>query len=273
MARTIETIYNQIVAAKQANADLQALDSTSSTAIWKLWAWITATILFTVETMHDLFRAEIEGIIASKIPGSLPWYRSVCLAFQYGDGLVFSSGKYGYATLNEEAQIIDQCSVREAADGLVIKVAKEVDGVLEPLSTEEENSFQAFIQKVKFAGTHTRVINIEGNKLQIAGTVYYDPLLINADGTSKADNSRPVDVAIENYLRSLPFDGRLKRTALLNAILSAPGVFDIQLTTLKHKYGEYDYQDIDVDQVPESGYFKIDAVYPLTNSFTYTPHV
>jgi len=273
MARTITTIFNEIVAAKEANSDLQELDSTSGTAIWKLWAWITATILFTVETMHDLFRAEIDGIIASKIPGTLPWYRSACLGFQYGYGLVFSGGTYGYATLDEEARIIDQCSVREAADGLVIKVAKDVDGSLQPLSIEQENSFQAFIQKVKFAGTHTTVINIEGNKLQLASTIYYDPLLINADGTSKADGSRPVDTAIEDYLRALPFDGRLKRTAITDAILAVPGVFDVSLTTLRHRYGEYDYQDIVVSHVPESGYFKVDPEYPLITSFTYTPHV
>jgi hypothetical protein len=273
MARTIQTIYNEIVAAKEANADLETLDSTSATAIWRLWAWITATILFTVETMHDLFRAEIDGMIATKIPGTLPWYQSICFSFQYGDGLVFSGGVYGYAILNEEARIIDQCSVREAADGLVIKVAKDVNGELEPLTTEEENSFQAFIQAVKFAGTHTRVINIEGNKLQLSGIIYYDPLLINADGTSKADGSRPVDTAIENYLRALPFDGRLKRTALNDAILAVSGVFDLKLTILKHKYAEYEYQDIDVSHVPESGYFRIDALFPLNGSFTYTPHV
>jgi len=273
MARSITTLYNEIVAAKEADVVLQLLDSTSTTAIWRLWAWITATVIFSIETMHDLFRAEIEGIFASKIPGSLPWYRSVCLAFQYGYGLVFSGGKYGYEELDEDARVIDQCSVREAVDGLVIKVAKDVNGELQPLSTEEENSFQAFIQKVKFAGTHTRVINIEGNKLHLAGTVYYDPLLINADGTSKYDSSRPVDVAVSNYLRSLPFDGRLKRSALVDAVLAASGVFDVSLSGLSHKYGEYDYQDIEVSHVPESGYFKIDPAFPLTAVFTYEPHV
>lgn len=273
MARTIATIYNEIVAAKEAEPNLQVLNSTSSTSIWKLWAYITATVIFSVETMHDLFKAEIEGILSTKIPGSIPWYRSVCLAFQYGNALVFSGGKYGYDQLDEEARIIDQCSVREAADGLIIKVAKEVDGQLQPLSAEEENSFQAFIQKVKFAGTHVRVINIDGNKLHVAGEIFYDPLLINADGTSKADGSRPAEVAVENYLRSLPFDGRLKRTALMEAILNAPGVFDMKLTILANKYADYDYQDIDIDAIPESGYFKIDPIYPLSENFIYRPHV
>lgn len=273
MARTIATLYNEIIAAKQADEVLDALDSTSSTAIWRLWAWITATVMFTIETMHDLFKAEIDGILASKIPGSIPWYRSVCLAFQYGDGLVFSGGKYGYQELDEEARIIDQCSVREAADGLVIKVAKDVDGQLQPLSLEEDNAFQAFVQKVKFAGTHTRIINIQGNKLQIAGEIYYDPLLVNADGTSKADGGRPVDSAIEAYLRALPFDGRLKLTSLIEAILNAPGIFDVSLATLSHKYADYDYQEIEISHVPESGYFKIDPAFPLNSAFIYTAHV
>lgn len=273
MARSIQTIFDQIVTAKEENADLQSLDSTSSTAIWRLWAWVIATVLFTVETMHDLFKAEVEGIVASKIPGSLPWYRSICLSFQYGDGLVFSGGQYGYASIDPEKQIIDQCSVREAVDGLVIKIAKEDDGELVPLANEEENSFQAFIQKVKFAGTHVRIINIEGNKMRIEGTIYYDPLMINSDGTDKNTGSRPVDLAIGNFLRSLPFDGRLKRTAIIDAILSVPGVFDVSLEILSYKYAEYEYQDITVSHVPESGYFKVDPFYPLISSFTYIPHV
>ena len=106
-----------------------------------------------------------------------------------------------------------------------------------------------------------------------SGTIFYDPLILNADGTSKSDGSRLIDLAIENYLRDLPFDGRLKRTSITDSILASEGVFDVQVSILQHKYAAYDYQDIEISHVPESGYFNIDPLFPLTEAFTYIPHV
>ncbi len=273
MARTINTIYSDIITAKNAEPALINLDSSSSTAVYKLIAYIVATAIFVVETAFDLFRSEIDGIIASKTPGTLLWYRSAFLAFQFGYPLIYFSGKLGYSELDDSAKIITQCSVKEAADGLVIKIAKDVNGNLQPLTLEEENAFIAYVSRIKFAGTHTRVINIPANKLMMSGYVYYDPLILNADGTSKLDGSRPVDDAVHSYLRQLPFDGRLKKSALMDIVCSTLGVFDFRLINLKSKYSTYSYIDILVSHVPEAGYFVIDTTYPLSTSFTYVPHV
>lgn len=273
MARSIDTIYQEIITAKSGYTSLDVLDSSSVTAIWRLWAYVTASVIFTLETLHDLFKAEVEGIIATQKPASLMWYRAMCLGFRYGVGLIIENGRIGYPSGDTTPPLLAQCSVREAADGLVFKVAKEVSSALEPLSTDELNSFSAYVAAIKYAGTPIRIINIAANLLKIEGAVYYDPLIIKADGSAIADGTRPVDTAITNFLRNMPFDGRLKRTSLSEVIMSTNGVLDLNITKVHHKYESYGYTPIEVSHIPESGYFKIDPDSPLSLTIQYIPYV
>lgn len=274
MARTIDTIYSEIIAAKEAESGLDSLNSTSAFAIWKLWAYITAVAIFTLETFFDLFKSEVDGIIAVQKPGTLLWYRAMCLGYKPGVPLVVDNGQVGYsgATSGMPA-LIAQCSVREAADGLVIKVAKEVSGELQPLDQTELNSFSAFLSAIKYAGAPIRIINSPAELLKIYVTIYYDPLLITPSGSLINSTVKPVEEAILSYLRNLPFDGRLKITALVENILSVKGVADVLINEVSTKYEQYPYEQVLVSRIPESGYFQIDNMYPLSSTITYQPYV
>jgi len=273
MARSISTIFNEIVHAKESNAELQSLTNSSVVAIWRLWAWITAAAIFTVETMHDLFRAEVEGLLATKTPGTLLWYKNMCLGFRYGVGLVVVDGRIGYPLDDNTPTLLAQCSVREDASGLIIKIAKQESGELVPLDVDEFSAFTAFLQAVKYAGTQIRIVNSPANLLWIEGQIFYDPLVFKPTGESIAGGERPVDIAIEAYLRNLPFDGRLKRSELIAAIKAVEGVADVHLYVLKQKYAAYDYADIEISHIPESGYYRIDNEYPLTDALDYIVYV
>lgn len=271
MARSIQTIFNAIIAAKEANSALDGLDTTSVTSVYRQWAWITATVQYVIETMLDLFRVEMQVMLANLKPGSLLWYQAMCKAFQLGDDLVWINGQWAYATIDPAKQIIAQCSVTEGERGLVIKVAKLSGAEWIPLTTPEINAFTAYVAKMKFAGTKVVIVNSAANLLKIAATIYYNPLVLSQNGELIVEGSKPVVVAISNYLASLPFNGRLMLTALTDAIQAATGVEDLQLTTVQQKNGANPYADIIVSHIPESGYFKIDPANPL--DITYTPHV
>lgn len=273
MARSIETLYNLIIAEKEARTELDVLSSTSATAIWRLWAWVTAAVLYTVELMHDLFRTEITTLLQTLKPGTLLWYREMCKAFQFGDDLAWVNGAYVYPVIDAEKQIIAQCSVSEGQRGLVVKVAREVSGALEVLTAEQEAAFTAYVGRRKYAGTKVSIVNSAANLLKVIATVVYDPLLFNSSGELLSDGTRPVDVAIENYLRNLPFNGRLRVTALVDAIQAVDGVMDVGLVALSHKYGANPYASIAVSHVPESGYFKIDPDFALSATITYSADV
>lgn len=272
MARSIETIYSLIIAQKEATPELNALDSASATAIYRMWAWISAAVLFTVESMFDLFKSEITSILETLKPGTALWYQAMCKQFQFGDALVWENGKYGYAAINEAAKIVKQCSVNEAESGLVVKIATEIGGELEPLSSAQEAAFTSYLLRRKYAGTKVSIVNSAANKLKIEGIIFYDPLIISATGVDISSGLRTVDLAIQNYLRLLPFNGRMKITALVDAIQSVEGVYDVSVTAA-HKYGAAAYLPIAVSHIPESGYFKVDLAFPLTSTLTYQANV
>jgi len=272
MARSIQTLYDLIVAEKNATPELAGLTSNSATAIWRLWAWVTASVLFTVETMHDLFKAEISILLQALKPGTLPWYQALCKSFQYGHNLQWISGKYGYATIDEAAMIVKQASVTEGNRGLVIKIATETAGELQPLSAPQEAAFTSYIARRKYAGTKVSIVNSAANLLKVIGTIIYDPLVIAADGTNIASGERTIDLAIKAYLRNLPFNGRLRLSSLVDAIQAVEGVYDVSVT-MAHKYGTYDYAEIPISHIPESGYFKVDPANPLSSTLTYQANV
>jgi len=276
MARSVNTIFNSILAAKEANADLAVINTSSKTSIYRLWAWITATAMFTVETFFDLLPAELKGILASQKSARLLWYRWIAMQFQFGDALQVSDyGAVSYSNIDTTKQIIKQCNAVESGDGIILKIATiDTNNALCPLSTEQLNAFSVYIAKVKIAGTHVFIRNRQADKIKIAGIVYFNPLIMRPDGTLISDNSRPVDNVSTDFLRNLLFDGLLRRTDIISTVKTATGVVDFKLIDLQcctNDSGEYN--EIDVSYLPESGYFKIDDLFPLATTITYQSDV
>lgn len=272
MARSIETIFNLIIAEKEATPELAALDSTSATSIYRLWAWITAAVIYTVEILFDLYKTEISALLQSLKPGTLLWYQELGKKFQYGDNLQWNSGNYGYPNIDSTKMIIAQCSVTEGSGGLVMKVAKEVTGELEPISETEYSAFVNYMSRRKYAGVNLAIISSSANLLTVNGTIIYNPLVITADGMDIKSGTRTVDLAIAQFLKELPFNGRLKISALTDAIQKVEGVEDV-LVTAAHKYGAGSYQDIIISTIPESGYFKLDPAQLPETTLNYNPNV
>lgn len=268
MARSIDTIYSLIIAEIDVKSELNGLGSESTTSVYRLWAWVTAAVLYTVEAMHDLFRIEIDTLLRTLKPGTLLWYQEMCKAFQYGDDLTWGNSGYSYAILDDAKKIVKQASVTEGSGGLTVKVATEVSGELEPLSAQQLAAFNSYLMAMKYAGTRVSLINSAANSLYLALDIYYNPLVLSANGTD-ISAAKPVELAVQAFLRNLPFNGRLRRTALEAAILAVPGVYDVKLTTLQYKYGANPYTDIDVSAIPESGYFKTDTDHLLADTITY----
>ena len=82
MARTIEQINNEIIKAKESEPALAGLTSTSKVAIWKLWAYITAFVIYTLELIFDQHKAEVLEALTQLKPHTARWYRNKALAFQ-----------------------------------------------------------------------------------------------------------------------------------------------------------------------------------------------
>lgn len=261
MARSIETIFNAIVAAKDADPVLAGLNSGSKTAIWQLWAYITAVSIHALEYLFDLFKIEVEQTIEQKKPGSLVWYRNKALEFRYGSHLIVDAyGKPSYPASDTNSTLLGECSVTESDTGLIIKLAKRSNETLSPLSQDELDSFITYMKAVKYAGTPIRFISNDAVKLLLQVDVYYDPLLLNGQGKLIISNEDTVRNAVEAYLRALPFDGRIARNDLTSAIRNASGVVDVYINQCTLSFDSNEPKPLHVYHLPESGWFELETL-------------
>jgi hypothetical protein len=266
MARTIEDIRLQIVAAKNAEPELAALDSTSKVAIWALWAYVTAVCIWTLESLFDAHKSAVDKAISEMKPHKLRWYRDKALAFQFGQALVTDEDYYDNTGLTLEAvsamQIIKHAAITESAEGnLRLKVATEVDGELSPILTalpDQYTPFVAYMNLVKDAGVKMVIDSLPADHLAMNIDIYYDPLVIDATG-GRLDGSsvKPVEIAIKDYLKALPFNGEFVIAALTDKLQTTAGVVVPQVNYVNISYGGLAWMGVNARYIPYGGYLRV----------------
>lgn len=281
MARTIDEINQGMVTAIENDERLAGLTSTSKVAIWRLMVYVVAVAVWTLEKLFDLHKAEVDATVRDLKPHSLRWYRVKSLGFQYGYPLVTDSDVYDNTALTDEqvavSRVIKYCAVGEASGEarLVVKIATEAGGELSPIAPEVLESFKHYMAEIKDAGVPITVINYLPDRLYLTITVYYDPLVLNADGTNIIDGTKPVDDAIKAYLKELPFNGTLVLAYLVDRLQAIPGVVIPHIASAASSWinpvlGDYGtITPINVYKVPESGYFTVVTF----DNITYQPYV
>ena len=236
MARNISTIYDSIIDYKESRSELDGLNSTSQTAIYKFWAYVTSVAIYTLELLWDLFKIEIEDILDKRINGTNDWYAQKALDYQDGDKLTVLGTEdnvyLGYSVISEDNKIITRAAYSEdTVSGekgrLRLKVAKGDTSSLSELDAGERGRFNEYITKIKFAGTNILVISEPADTIDISDTTVYH------DGT-RTDDDVKEDVleAINNYLINLPFDGIIFFEKYRDAIQAVEGVSDVHISQI-----------------------------------------
>lgn len=263
MARTIAEIQAQIIATVQADATLSGLNSTSATAIWRLWTYVVASAIWVHESLWDAFKVEVAAIAANLKPHTLLWYRNKALAYQHGGTLVAGEDYYDNTGLDPDdiaaQKIIKQAAVTETTDGLLtIKVAKESGGQLAPLSGGETAAVAAYFGDIKDAGVVLNVRSVNADRLRVQVDVYYDPTILSATGERlDGQAATPVQDAAKAYLRNLPFDGEFVKARLVDAMQAVEGVNvpEIRLCQARRD-DDPSFGNVDVFYQPFSGFLK-----------------
>ncbi|MCX8018944.1 MAG: hypothetical protein N2747_00450 [Chitinophagaceae bacterium] len=273
MARSIEEIFNDIMVTKQSYSELNVLNSTSKTAIYRLWIYIMAFCIWMIETMMEHFKKEMEDVLDRKRPHTLRWYAEKAKAFQYGFNLVEFSDYFDNTGYTEEqiqqSKIVRHAAAVETLSGVRIKVAKNQNGQLAPLNTTELNALKAYFSKIKDAGVKVNVTSGPPDELKISLKAIINPLVLNIDG-SRIDGTepQPVKKAIKNYLSNLPFNGIFSIQKLSDALQKVEGVEDFEILLCRARYGVMPFQDVDVQYQPDAGYMTIfDDDFNITYQF------
>lgn len=226
MARSIATIVALLDAEQAAQTGLSGLNSPSTTAIFKLWKYIVATQMFLQETLWDIYKAALELTISKAAVGTSAWLQDKVLKFQYDATTpqvlsVGSDFSVNYTTVDTTKQIITRAAVNRTAQRTVlVKVAKSDPPVA--LSGSELSSLNGYLDDICFAGVNYVATSLVSDKLYLKANVYYD-------GQYSNTISESVISAVNVYLATLPFDGKIKLSAIVDSIQTVTGVNDVVL--------------------------------------------
>ena len=273
MARTIAAIQQQIIDTKNADPVLSTYPwSASNVAIWRLWTYVVAVCIWTLETLFDAHKSEVAGIIATQKPHTLQWYVMMAKLFQYGVTLPPDSDTYAAPSSDPEVVIVQYAAAVELVSLVRIKVAKQLGTTLAGLSSSELTAFSAYMNRVKDAGVRLQLTSGNPDSLQLAVAIYYDPLVLSSTG-ARLDGTAatPVKDAINAFLINLPFNGLFVLNNLVIALQAIDGVRIGNVAGAQANYAATPYVPIAVEYLPDAGYMVLDETYFDLN-ITYTAH-
>ncbi|MCV9934556.1 nucleotidyltransferase [Flavobacterium sp. LS1R47] len=275
---TTAFMSNAVLATKygfELNADFEEVFSKVS--IENIWFEIVAFSCWTLEVIYDFHKQEVDEKLANQKSGTLPWYRTMALKFQYGFDLVPDHDYFDNANATpdqiENSKIIKYAAVGESEleSRVIIKIAGETENKLSPIAPAQKEAFEfSYMKEVKWAGVKITVINYKPDKLFLEMLIKRDALVLNDKGMSILNANYPVTDAILEYMKELPFDGELRLSALVDKIQKVPGVLDATIISAQSAWinpdnDDYDSpQPISIAKVPESGYFFIEDFSKIT---------
>lgn len=235
--------------------------SGSAAAEWLLLRDLVVTIAMFFEAIIELFKSDVDNALATKQPGSLPWYPVMISEFQYGHTLlVDDEGRLYYETIDEAARIITQRAIKEEDDGFLrIKVAKEDAGETVQLTLDERNAFNDYLEARMPPGVSYSATSLPADEVKYTMTIKYDALY------NKTSLLAAVDVVLDEFRTGIAFPAIFYKSQLIAAVRAVPGVVSVvvQIDMV------LDNGTVTVTNLPEerelpAGYFIWDATSTIT---------
>ena len=217
-------------------ADATWAESFSTVSVENILLYVVAACCHVVEVLMEQYKADVEEKAERMVVASVPWYWEKALAFQLGDELALDSatGVYGYAKADEGKQVVKYAAVRDKGRSVQIVVSGDKDGSPVPLADSVMTAFKQYMNRVKVAGVILNISTHESDRVRIAATVTIDALVLDEQGNTLTGDRRPVETAIADYLKGIAYGGTLNKTRLLQAMLTAEGVEDVELTSVEY---------------------------------------
>lgn len=214
-------------------------DTFSAVSLESIWFSIVASAIYVLETLFDLFRADVDKKISGAVVASIPWYHKIALEFQYGDSLVFDEATQGfvYPVVDTTKQLVKFAACRDMGGGVYVLVSgADSSGDPVALSSDVLSAFESYLRERKPAGVILSVDSLNPDLVRSVMTVQYDPQVLTPDGELITDPSvKPVEDAVNAYLKGIVYGGVLNKTKLVDAVQGARGVIDVVLTSVSVK--------------------------------------
>lgn len=229
---------------------------------------IVSYTVYLLRLFFEQKEKEIDDKLYNQKSGRLSWYRTMALNFQLGFPLVLDHDYYDNTNYTsdeiEESKIIKYATANNGDNmgKIVVKVATEnADKKLSPIDETALDAIEAYFDEIVYAGNEVTVINYEPDKLYLSLKIYRNPLVLDQNGTSMISGGNPVESAVQEFMKELPFDGELVLASLIDKLQDVSGVKIPHLVYAQHSYmtgsGFSQPEYIEVKTIPNAGYFEV----------------
>lgn len=143
----------------------------SASALWYRLASLVSDIMDIITTETNNTIEIIENAALTKRVLNQQYYIDVALQYQYNTPLIIineDTNQYGYASVNEDNQIIKQAAISIQNDTITLNVATtDSENNLEPLSQEQLQSFSTYYSNFTALGIPVVIKSTSPNIIQI----------------------------------------------------------------------------------------------------------
>lgn len=283
MSRSIDTIFQNIQTEKNnmttintllTNPDgsttlnteqdlLNDLTSTNKVSMWNLWSYITAVTANFSEQLWDSFKVEVEEIKDSTPVYNAKWWVERATEWQNGHTLEIDStdNSISYAIIDENAREVEHAAVSDLAGTVALKIRGKSSNIL---TAPQLESFESYIATLKPVGDRVLIHNLNPDDIKMYYEIYYNPL------TDVALIEGSVQSTINDYLANINFNSELNIVELTDLLQDIEGVVDPVFISAEGKHGGAVYNSVINYYTAIAGYCVIDALFPLSNTITYT---
>lgn len=232
-----------------------------------------ATALWVNQQLFEQHKIDISAILNEQMSGTANWYAWKAKQFQFGQELVFETDYYDNTGLTSEQissrQVVKYAAAVESLDKsiLYLKIATESNGNRQPLSAVQLTAFKNYLNAYQYAGVRIVVINDQPDHMKLTIDIYYDPQVLDESGKRLDGNANtPVQDAIRNYLKNLPFNGMYTNQALVDTLQVLDGVDVAEIKFAASRYGAYtQFTEINAREIAHAGYYQISDANLILN--------
>lgn len=266
----------------QGKPELAAINTPSSAAIWRHILYLVAVALHVVEVLFDTHTEDNKAMLATMKPHRTEWIVDKCLAYQHGFPLVPNQDYFdntGYTDEQVEAsKVIKFAAAKRVFEpatnlkGIALKVATLVGDDLAKVPDDQLAGFEVYMNRVDAAGVNKFVSSGDPDSLKATIDIYYDPLVLAADGKRVDGTSdTPVQDAAGVFLKSeVEFNGLFITSRFVDKLQAVPGVVIPHVVSIQATFGALPYTDIPVQYQPDAGYLRF--IDPADLTLNFIPH-
>ncbi|MGB0368987.1 MAG: hypothetical protein ACPGD8_06250, partial [Flavobacteriales bacterium] len=207
---------------------LADLDTSSKVAPHRFWIFLFSVFSWFQVKRFNSHKAEIEAIANAHELRTPQWWVDVVKTYQHGHALDFVDNGLAYSVVDEAARVVKRSAcVSLGAGHFQIKIAGDGTPLDNGTAPGVADGVLWFAQRLGGPGPDIDIVALNADRLRLTAMAYVDPLLFTDTGESiLVPGTYPIEDAVNDYLKNIPFNGTLSLTKLVSKVEDVTGVYD-----------------------------------------------